>query len=67
MQKRIDKALRFAHQHIALFFIRTSSNNNNKHSLFIDTFLDICEQTDIAVSWLDGDLQAEWSEHNTQK
>ncbi len=50
MQKRIDKALQFVHQHIALFFIRTTKNNNDKHSLFINTFLDNCERADIAVS-----------------
>ncbi len=49
MQKSIDKALQFVHQRIALFFIRTPSNNNDKHSLFIGTFLDSCERTDIAV------------------
>ncbi len=49
MQKRIDKALQFVHQRIALFFIRTPSNNIDKHSLCIDTFLDNCERTDIAV------------------
>ncbi len=38
---------------IALFFIRTPSNNNYKHSLSIDTFLDNCERTDFAVSQLD--------------
>ncbi len=65
MQKHIDKALQFVHLRIALFFIRAPSNNNEKHSLFIDTFLDNCERTDIAVSRLDGDLQAAWSEHNT--
>ncbi len=32
MQKRIDKALQFVHQRIALFFIRTPNNNNDKHS-----------------------------------
>ncbi len=36
MQKRIDKALQFVHQRIALFFIRTPNNNNDKHSLFIN-------------------------------
>ncbi len=56
IQKCIDKALRFVHQHIALFFISTPSNNNDKHSLFIDTYLDNSEQTDIAVSPLDEDL-----------
>ncbi len=65
MQKHIDKALQFVHQRIVLFFIRTPSNNNDKHSLFIDTFLDNCERTDIAVSRSDGDLQAARSEHNT--
>ncbi len=65
MQKCIDKALQFVHQRIALFFIRTPSNNNEKHSLLIDTFPDNCERTDIAVSQLDGDLQAARSEHNT--
>ncbi len=65
MQERIGKTLQFVHQRIALFFIRTPSNYNDKHSLFIDTFIDNCERTDIVVSQLDGDLQAARSEHNT--
>ncbi len=59
MQKLIDKAPQFIHQRISLFFIRTPSNNNDKHSLFIDTI-----SSDIAVSRLDRDLQAARSEHS---
>ncbi len=60
MQKHIDKALHCTN----VLLCSLSELQVITTTLFIDTFLDNCDRTDIAVSRLDGDLQAARSEHN---